>query len=160
MSHNHNKNYTQYSKYRPNNETTPSYKITEPETELVADTCGLNGCGAVENESASNEQPISGRVVNHEVEPKAFAEPAVKPESVVEPEPTVEPKILKIGKVYGCKRLNVREQPSPSAEIVSEITEGIEVMIDEKASNALFYKICTEHGIEGYCMKKFIAVRP
>lgn len=159
MSHNpnnHHKNYTHYSKM--NNESVVNDIPEVKEDEWVPDACGLNGCGADEIESASNEQPIEGQTVIPEVEPEAFAEPAIKPVMVVEPEPTAEPKIMKIGKVYGCKRLNVREQPSASAAIVSEIDEGIEVMIDEEKSNALFYKICTEHGIEGYCMKKFIAI--
>lgn len=136
MSH---KNYTRYSKVMNDGGLK---NVVEPETELVADACGLDGCCAAEseNESASIEQPIEDQSVAQEIE------------TVVAPE------TRKIGKVYGCKRLNVRETPNTTAAIVSEIVEGVEVMIDEQLSNGLFYKICTEHGIEGYCMKKFITI--
>lgn len=94
------------------------------------------------------EEPIEGQIVIPEVEP----------EPISDPEPSVELENRKFGKVNNCKKLNIRKLPSRDAEIVSELIEGSEVMIDEKESTALFYKICTEHGIEGYCMKDFIKV--
>ena len=104
----------------------------EPETE-------------VEEETVEEERPIEGQIVIPEVEP-------------IVPEPVVEPENRKFGKVSNCKKLNIRKLPSRDAEIVSELIEDSEVMIDEKESTALFYKICTEHGIEGFCMKQFIKV--
>ena len=74
--------------------------------------------------------------------------------------PEVEPEIRKFGKITGCKKLNIRKLPSRDSEIISELVEGSEVMIEENESTALFYKICTAHGIEGYCMKNFIKVLP
>ena len=129
-----NKHYTQYSKF--NSEET--ILINNPELE-VEDT--------VEEKV---DEPIEGQIVIPEVEP-------IVPEPVI-PEPVVEPENRKFGKVSNCKKLNIRKLPSRDAEIVSELIEGSEVMIDEKESTALFYKICTEHGIEGYCMKNFIKV--
>ena len=125
-----NKHYTQYSKFSGEEPMT----VNEPE---------------LENEEAVEEkveEPIEGQIVIPEVEPDP------------EPEPSVEPENRKFGKVSNCKKLNIRRLPSRDAEIVSELIEGSEVMIDEKESTALFYKICTEHGIEGYCMKNFIKV--
>ena len=90
------------------------------------------------------DEPIEGQIVIPEVEP----------------EPSDEPENRKFGKVSNCKKLNIRKLPSRDAEIVSELVEGSEVMIDEKESTALFYKICTEHGIDGYCMKDYITVLP
>lgn len=63
-----------------------------------------------------------------------------------------------LGKVVGCVKLNVREEPSTKASVVFEITVGSTVFIDETCSTDEFYKICTEHGVEGYCMKKFIEI--
>ena len=124
------KHYTQYSKFSGE----------EPETE-------------VEEETVEEEQPIEGQIVIPEVE----SEPVfVSPMSEVEP--VVEPEIRKFGKINNCKKLNVRKLPSRDSEIISELVEGSEVMIDDNESTALFYKICTEHGIEGYCMKQFIKV--
>ena len=92
-------------------------------------------------EEIVEEQPLEGQTTIPEVEPEV---PAAE--------------IRKFGKIIGCKKLNVRKLPSRDAEIISELVEGSEVMIDEKETTALFYKICTEHGIEGFCMKQFIKV--
>ena len=126
-----NKHYTQYSKF--NSEET--ILINNPELEVE---------GTVEEKV---DEPIDGQIVIPEVEP-------------IVPEPVFEPENRKFGKVSNCKKLNIRKLPSRDAEIVSELIEGSEVMIDEKESTALFYKICTEHGIEGYCMKDYITVLP
>ena len=105
----------------------------------------------------SGEEPMTAN------EPELEDEEAVE-EKVEEPIegqiviPEVEPENRKFGKISNCKKLNVRKLPSRDAGIVSELVEGSEVMIDEKESTALFYKIYTEHGIEGFCMKQFIKV--
>ena len=129
-----NKHYTQYSKFSGEE----PMLVNNPELE-VEDT--------VEEKV---DEPIEGQIVIPEVEP----------EPVSDPEPSVEPENRKFGKVSNCKKLNIRKLPSRDAEIVSELIEGSEVMIDEKESTALFYKICTEHGIDGYCMKDYITVLP
>ena len=129
-----NKHYTQYSKFSGEE----PMLVNDPELE-VEDT--------VEEKV---DEPIEGQIVIPEVEP----------ELVSDPEPSVEPENRKFGKISNCKKLNVRKLPSRDAEIVSELVEGSEVMIDEKESTALFYKICTEHGIDGYCMKDYITVLP
>ena len=92
-------------------------------------------------EETVEEQPLEGQTTIPEVEPEV-------PEA----------EICKFGKITGCKKLNVRKLPSRDSEIISELVEGSEIMIDDNESTALFYKICTEHGIEGYCMKQFIKV--
>ena len=129
-----NKHYTQYSKFSGEE----PMLVNDPELE-VEDT--------VEEKV---DEPIEGQIVIPEVEP----------EPVSDPELSVEPENRKFGKVSNCKKLNIRKLPSRDAEIVSELVEGSEVMIDEKESTALFYKICTEHGIDGYCMKDYITVLP
>lgn len=65
----------------------------------------------------------------------------------------------KTGVVIDCQRLNVRKEPSVSADIICEIAKQTEVMIYENESTNDFYKICTSAGIEGFCMKKYISVR-
>ena len=106
----------------------------EPEPEVEEET-------VEENESAAIEQPIEGQITIPEVEPEV---------------PVAETHTF--GKITGCKKLNVRKLPSRDSEIISELVEGSEIMIDDNESTALFYKICTEHGIEGFCMKNFIKV--
>ena len=124
-----NKHYTQYSKFSGEE----PMLVNDPELEVE------------EENKEKVEESIEGQIVIPEVEP-------------IVPEPVVESEIQKFGKVSNCKKLNIRKLPSRDAEIVSELIEGSEVMIDEKESTALFYKICTEHGIEGFCMKQFIKV--
>ena len=129
-----NKHYTQYSKFSGEE----PMLVNDPELEVE------------EENKEKVEEPIEGQIVIPEVEP-------IVPEPVI-PEPVVEPENRKFGKISNCKKLNIRKLPSRDAEIVSELIEGSEVMIDEKESTALFYKVCTEHGIEGFCMKQFIKV--
>lgn len=62
------------------------------------------------------------------------------------------------GVVTDCVKLNVRKEPSPDAEVVAVIELLSEVAVDMDASSEGFYKICTAAGIEGYCMKKYIAL--
>ena len=124
-----NKHYTQYSKFSGEE----PMLVNDPELEVE------------EENKEKVEESIEGQIVIPEVEP-------------IVPEPVVESEIQKFGKVSNCKKLNIRKLPSRDTEIVSELIEGSEVMIDEKESTALFYKICTEHGIEGFCMKQFIKV--
>lgn len=112
------------------------------------------------------------------VEPKtvpnpveAVKEPAVEPEVVTEPvkdvmeEATVEVVAApaktesKVGVVTDCDRLRVRKTPAVSGSVICTIEKGAAVVIDDADSTAEFYKVCTEAGVEGYCMKKFITVK-
>ena len=125
-----NKHYTQYSKFSGEE----PMLVNDPEFEVE------------EENKEKVEESIEGQIVIPEVEPEPDHEPSIEPEN------------RKFGKISNCKKLNVRKLPSRDAGIVSELVEGSEVMIDEKESTALFYKIYTEHGIEGFCMKQFIKV--
>lgn len=63
------------------------------------------------------------------------------------------------GVVTNCLKLNVREEPDSDGAIVCAINCDTKVIIDKAESTAEFYKICTESGIEGFCMKKFITIQ-
>lgn len=67
---------------------------------------------------------------------------------------------IKFGLVTNCKKLNVRERPTVHAPVICEIVCQTELMIDEKESTEEFYKVYTAAGIEGFCMKNFIAIQP
>lgn len=64
-----------------------------------------------------------------------------------------------IGVVAGCSKLRVREAASANAKVLCEISENSEVIVNEEESTKDFYKVCTEAGVEGFCMKKYITVR-
>ena len=63
-----------------------------------------------------------------------------------------------VGIVVDCPRLNVRVKPRADADVLCIINRDSKVVIDEENSTKNFYKICTEVGIEGYCMKQFINI--
>ncbi len=74
--------------------------------------------------------------------------------------PAEQPKAVELtGVVTDCTRLNVRAEADPNARVIDVIQALTEVVIDTGASTDGFYRICTAEGIEGFCMKKYIAVR-
>ena len=84
------------------------------------------------------------------------------PENVVE---TVEDSIEETpaapvtGVVTNCLKLNIRENPNTDSKVVCEVTMLDELMIDEEASTDEWFKVYTEMGVEGFCMKKYVAVK-
>lgn len=77
---------------------------------------------------------------------------------VVEPEPEPEP-VVAVGKIECKNKLNLRAEPYADANVVKELNKGAEVMVYVDESTADFYKVCTESGLEGYCMKKFVVLQ-
>lgn len=90
-------------------------------------------------------------------------EPEVaKPEIVEsEPEPELDPENMQVGKVSGCAQLNVRTEPSLDAGLATDrpLKRDTEVMVYPDESTEEFYSICTESGVTGFCLKKFIAIQ-
>lgn len=84
-------------------------------------------------------------------------EAAVEP--VDQPVEEASKKETKVGIVANCEKLNLRRSPlkdSDGANIITELLSGVAVVIDEDESTPNFYKVITETGLEGYCMKQFI----
>lgn len=54
--------------------------------------------------------------------------------------------------------LNVHEEPKENSEVLGIIDRTTNVLIDDAESTEDFYKICTETGLEGFCVKQFITV--
>ena len=100
------------------------------------------------NQEVENENPVNDNV--------PADDPITKAAEVV-PEPEEAPTV--IGTVVDCVRLRVRESASSNAEVICEIPKDSDVLIDENESTDEFYKVCTESGAEGFCMKKFIALK-
>ena len=94
-------------------------------------------------------------------------EPEVRTENIEDEIPVVETytevqedkeEVVISGKVVDCDLLNVREQASSDANVVCKINKDDEVIVNKDESTNDFYKVCTATGIEGYCMKRFIAI--
>lgn len=64
-----------------------------------------------------------------------------------------------IGVVTDCLKLNIRQRPYKDSEVVAIVACLDELSIDIEASTNDWYAVCTVAGIEGFCMKKFVAVR-
>lgn len=77
--------------------------------------------------------------------------------SVVEESEVVKPVV---GYVTNCAKLNVRDEPTPHSNVLCTIEQDSEVEIDEAQSTEDYYKICTAAGVEGYCVKYFINIKP
>ena len=69
---------------------------------------------------------------------------------------SIETKEYELGVVKGCAKLRVRSEPRFSTNVICEIEQGTRVMIDETKSTVDYYKIYTESGIEGFCLKAYI----
>lgn len=67
---------------------------------------------------------------------------------------------IEIGLVTDCDKLNIRERPTVESPVVCEVVCQAELVIDEKGSTEQFYKVCTDAGIEGFCMREFITIQP
>ena len=106
-----------------------------------------------QNKQSKKEKPVESMEPKVEVPVTPVVESVTKVVEFV-----TETRKNPIGKVVGCSKLNVREQASTYSDVVCEISVNTNVMIDDNDSSNEFYKICTEFGIEGYCMKKFIEV--
>lgn len=80
-------------------------------------------------------------------------------EKVVEPEISeeiVEPEKIIRGTVI-CNKLNVRKEANKDSEVLTIIPKDLVLTICDTDSSPDFYKVLIGE-IEGYCIKKFIAV--
>lgn len=77
-------------------------------------------------------------------------------ELCTEAEAVNEPHIAS-GIVTDCICLNVRKQPDINADVAVVIDALTQVCVDLDASTEDFYKVRTSDGIEGFCMRKYIA---
>jgi len=68
-------------------------------------------------------------------------------------------KALLLGWFADCLKLNVRKKPSADAEVLVTIDALSKVMVDMAESTNDFFKVVTETGIEGFCMRKYIALK-
>lgn len=60
--------------------------------------------------------------------------------------------------VVSCLSLNVRKGPDIREAILGLIHRNDKVLIDEAESTDGWYSVCTEAGLEGFCMKEYISI--
>lgn len=103
----------------------------------------------------NNEKPDRDLRREAGIVEEAAAEPL---EQTLEETPKKE---SKVGIVANCEKLNLRRSPlkdSDGANVITVLLPGVAVVIDEDESTPDFYKVITESGLEGYCMRQFIEV--
>lgn len=66
-----------------------------------------------------------------------------------------EPRYI-MGFVTNCKKLYVRKRPEPTAKPVGVIDADTTVEIDCNRSTDDFYRVTTENGLYGYCVRQYI----
>lgn len=73
--------------------------------------------------------------------------------------PSVEeaPKETEVAVVANCENLNVRKGPGLNYAIKCVIPAGKVLAVLKAVGD--FYHICTEDGVEGYCMKNYVDIQ-
>lgn len=97
------------------------------------------------------EPVVSEAVVPTEVEAVPEEVPVEKPIA------KKKPKTLK-GEVINCAKLNVREQASIASAVLCVLPVGSEVKVFANAADSEWEHVITNDGVEGFCMKKYIAI--
>lgn len=72
--------------------------------------------------------------------------------------PTQESTELETGIVTNCLRLNIREKPDKIAKVICVVDAFSELLVDSRKSTDKWFKVYTEAGDEGFCMKEFVAI--
>lgn len=79
-------------------------------------------------------------------------------ETVEEPVEETPETLIGVVSVNG-KQLNIRKEPSTNSDRVSVVEDGTVLMIEPDKSSEDWFKIYTEAGVEGFCMKKFVTLK-
>ena len=102
-----------------------------------------------------NEKTKSLADITEEVE-EEIAE--VNESEEVTKEATKEADSTVVGYVSGCLKLNIREEGYLGANVVCVVPEKTALLIEVAESNDEWYKVYTETGMEGFCMKKYVTL--
>lgn len=110
----------------------------------------------VKEDTAVREPAVAYPVVEEVV----VGESVVVPPAVeVEPETPVKEEVTTTtGVVVNCGKLRVRKNPSPYSAVICEIPKDTKVVVDIDKSTLEYYKVTTIAGVEGYCVKQYLAV--
>ena len=93
-------------------------------------------------------------VAETEVETATVTEPVVEP--VAETVETVTLPETVTGTIVNCTKLNIRSNPTPTADILCVVEANAELVIDPARSTSDWLRVCTPAGVEGYCMRQFV----
>jgi len=99
------------------------------------------------------EVPVEETVVETELqeEEQEVSEPKVVEEQQEE--------TVVVGFVDNCDRLNVRTQPDKNSQVLTIIIRNMAVQVNLEESTDLFYKVKTQSGLTGFCVKEYITIK-
>lgn len=102
---------------------------------------------------------------NEPVAPVTEEEQVIIPEEPVVETPVEKPTAKKKpatvkGTVIGCLKLNVREQMNLKSTPLSVLPVSSEVKVVANEEHDGWYHVFTSTGVEGYCMKQYISIKP
>lgn len=138
--HNNYNKYKDYSKYN-----------YDPKDDRAV----ANAIVAQADEARKAREALVAQAEN-EPEEEVVEEPAVE---VVEELPVIEGDGNEPLVGTTTTKLNIRSNPAVQADnVVTVVNEGTVVMIDYPVAEGDWYKVYTEAGVEGYCMKQFVKV--
>lgn len=63
-----------------------------------------------------------------------------------------------VGVVVNCLKLNIRDKAKDDAYVLCSVPVLSKLMIDDSKSTDEWLSVCTETGVEGFCMKKYVAI--
>lgn len=106
-----------------------------------------------------NNEVMDNQITIDEVVAEEPVEAVENPEVVEVIEEAVVAPSTTIGVVSGCGKLNVREEASMEADIVTVISQGTQATVNLAESTEDFYSVITIDGKVGYCLKKFITIK-
>ena len=65
-------------------------------------------------------------------------------------------KVEIIGFVSNCSKLNIRKESNVDSEVLCVVDSGSKLQINLVDSTHGWFSVCTETGIEGFCMKEYV----
>ena len=65
-------------------------------------------------------------------------------------------KVEIIGFVSNCSKLNIRKESNVDSEVLCVVDSGSKLQINLFDSTYGWFSVCTETGIEGFCMKEYV----
>lgn len=138
-------NYNKMHNHAPKNNEHIEEPVVEEAVEAVEEPAVINEPVIEETIEVAEETPV--------------VEETVVEESAVE-EPIVEaPQNFAVATVVDCGSLNLREHPDTKAKVLSVLPKNTEVQVEITNAFDDWYHVCTATGLEGYCMKQYIAIK-
>lgn len=61
-------------------------------------------------------------------------------------------------KVVGCEKLNVRNKPSITGDVLCTVVKNDVLTINERKSTKEWYSVTTASGVDGFCMRKYVGL--